>query len=122
MVLPFEPLFFGFRPRPRRCASRSVNAIRFGGQLLARQLIERDALANDPGNRDAESLAVCHLAIVEAERLLIEITKQMERFYRNIGPVDPALEQAPKIFHPLGMNNSVNILHGVIHNLMLELI
>lgn len=51
MVLPFEPLFFGFRPRPRRCASRSVNAIRFGGQLLARQLIERDALANDPGNR-----------------------------------------------------------------------
>src|SRR6266404_2948580 len=42
----------------------------------------------------------------------------MERFDRNIGALEPALQQAPKVFHFVCMNLAVNIFHGVVNNLM----
>ena len=37
----------------------------------------------------------------------------MERFDAHVGSVQPALEQAPEILHAVGVDPSVNILHGV---------
>jgi hypothetical protein len=61
------------------------------------------------------------VALIEAERLLIQIPEQVERFDRNISPVQPALQETPEVFHPIGVNFSANILNRVVDYFMLKL-
>src|SRR6266568_316603 len=42
----------------------------------------------------------------------------MEWLYAHIGAVDSALQQAPEVFQPIGMDAAIHVLHGVIDNLM----
>ena len=77
------------------------------------------ALAHDLRDGKVKAVAVIHvLAVVVAEALLVEVAKQMERFNRNIGALEPALQQTPKVFHSVCMNLTVNIFHSVVNNLM----
>ena len=61
------------------------------------------------------------LAIVETPCLLIEVTKQVVRFDAHVGTTDATLEQTPEVFKPVGVDVSVHVLYGVIHNLMREI-
>src|SRR6185369_11811975 len=66
-----------------------------------------------------EAVAVVHIfAIVESERLLIEVTEKMKRFDTNIGSAQASLEQAPEVLDSVCVNEPVNILHRVVNNLV----
>jgi hypothetical protein len=47
--------------------------------------------------------------IVVAVYLLIEITKKMERFNRNVGATDTALEKCPEVFESTSLRAVVCI-------------
>src|SRR5438128_6325703 len=88
------------------------------GLSFPSQFIKGEPLADDSVYRDAESLCICHLAVVVAISLLIEITEKMERFYADVGSSDPTLQQRPEIFQPICVNSTVNVLNCVIDHLM----
>src|SRR5271155_3587712 len=44
----------------------------------------------------------------------------MEWLDANVGSLQLALEQAPEVFHTVGVNLSINVLFGVVDNLVLE--
>lgn len=53
-------------------------------------------------------------AIVEAERLFVNVTEQVERLHADISSIESALEQAPKILHAVGVNLALNVFDGMI--------
>ena len=63
-------------------------------------------------------LIVHVLAVVVTKALLIEVAKQMKRLNAYIRPVDTMLQQRPEVLKAVGMNASVDVFDGVIHNLM----
>ncbi|MGB6497447.1 MAG: hypothetical protein WA853_15270 [Candidatus Acidiferrum sp.] len=63
---------------------------------------------------------VSKFPVVVAEDLLVQIPEQMEFFHANVGAFELALEQAPEVFHSIGVNLSVNIFFGMVNDLMLE--
>ena len=85
---------------------------------LAGEFIERQPLADDATDGHAEAFAICQLAIVVAIGLLVQIAEQMERLDADIGSVDAALEQAPEVFQSVSVDLPVNVLDGVIDDLM----
>src|ERR1700735_1511470 len=95
-----------FIPSPCRSASRLERHFR-GGRfclLLDQGLIGKPLSDNlTKGSFKpfviADNLAIRILAIVEPERLFIHIPEKVERLDRNIGAVDPALEQAPEVLN-----------------------
>lgn len=73
-----------------------------------------EALAEHSRARFKESQAVALLAIVEPIRLLVEVAEQMERFNRHVGALDGALQQAPEVLAPVGVNLAVYVLFGMV--------
>jgi hypothetical protein len=74
-------------------------------------------MAEHVGHSHLESGLIVHvLAVVLTERLLIEVTKQMERFDAHISTVDTTLQQRPEVLKAVGVNASIDILDSVIHN------
>jgi len=71
-------------------------------------------LANDPANCNAEPLAVGHLAIVEPEALFVEVPEQVKWFDRNVGPMQPTLQEAPKVFHAVSVDAAVDVFYSVV--------
>src|SRR5882762_6134385 len=67
-----------------------------------------------------KSPAIVHrlLAIVVAERLLIQITEEMKWFHAHIGALESAFEQAPEVLHPVGVDFSVHISNRVVNHLV----
>src|SRR5436190_17647311 len=57
-------------------------------------------------------------AIVETENLLIEVTKQMERFNGNIGAHESPLYQTPEILKAIRVYLPVNVLFGMVNDPM----
>jgi len=53
------------------------------------------------------------MALIEPERLLVDVTEEMEGFHENVGPMQAALQQTLEIFHAVGVNLSVDIGHGI---------
>src|SRR6266478_1479888 len=60
--------------------------------------------------------------IVESERLLIQIPKQVERLNRNVGSMQTALEQRPKILKAVGVDSTIHVLLCMVDNLMFVLL
>ena len=54
-----------------------------------------------PLRASAKRTASVAFAVVEAERLLIEVAEQMERFDATRRCLDGALQEAPEVFQPL---------------------
>src|SRR6476646_11721880 len=54
--------------------------------------------------------------IVVTKYLLIEVTKQVERFNGNIGAFQPAFYEAPKIFQSISVYLPVNVLFGMVND------
>ena len=76
-------------------------------------------MAEDVGHGGFKPRLVVHVqAVVVAERLLIEVTKEMERLDTHVGSADTALEQAPEVLKAVGVDAIVDVFDGVIHNLV----
>ena len=79
------------------------------------------ALSDDVrGNVLETKSIVSQFPKVIPENLLIQIPEEMERLHADIGAFQLALEQAPEVFHSVGMNLSINVLFCVVDNLVLE--
>src|SRR5438309_11426515 len=61
-------------------------------------------------------------AIVESERLLIQIAEQMEWLYGHVGSVQSALQQRPEILKTICMDSAIHVFHRMVNNLVLVLI
>jgi len=96
---------FRFGPRNRR----PLGDFRFFA-VLASRFGPGEALAYDLTNGKIKAFAIGDyftigvLACVEAERLLINVPEQVERLNRNMGATDTALQQAPEVLQPIGVN------------------
>jgi hypothetical protein len=53
-----------------------------------------------------------------AERLLIQIPEQMERFDADIRSVDGALQQRPEVLQAVRMDSPVDVLDSMVYDLM----
>jgi hypothetical protein len=86
-------------------------------------MIPGQPLADDLPHGQIDALAVVHsLAIVESERLLIEIPEQVEGLDGNVGSLQPALEQGPEVLHAVGVDFAAYVLDRMVNHFMLELI
>lgn len=92
---------------------------RFGGIHLADEFFVSQALAGDLTYTDVKAFRISHLAIVESESLFIDATKQVERFYADVGPVQSTL-QRPEVFHRIGVDVPIHVFDRVIDDLVLE--
>lgn len=81
----------------------------FGDQLGVLQ-----TTANDAHDSNQEPARVGVLALVEPERLLIEVSEQVKRFDADIGPANGALEKRPEVFKAVGVNAVFDVAHSVI--------
>ena len=83
------------------------------GGLLANQLVILAArLANDANDALEEPARVIVFPLVKPERLLIQVSEQMKRFNADIGSANPALEQAPEVFQPVGVDVAANVFRA----------
>jgi hypothetical protein len=69
-----------------------------------------------------KSIGIVHiLPVIETECLFVNVAEQMVWLNAHIGPIDPALEQAPKVFHPICVNLPIDVSYGVVNNLVNKL-
>src|ERR1700688_888419 len=59
-------------------------------------------------------------AIVVPKHLFIQVAEQVKRLDADIGSLQSALDQTPKVFESVGVNLSVNVFLGMVNNLVLE--
>src|SRR5579885_165018 len=102
---------FGLGPR-RPARPGLVDGFRFSN--LAGEFRISEALASDLTNTGIEALSVTHLPIVVAERLFVDIAEQLERFDAHVGAVQSAFQQAPEVFHGVGVDFAVRVLDRVV--------
>jgi hypothetical protein len=75
-----------------------------------------NALPDDSRDRFFESALIVVLALVEPERLLVEVAERMERLDIHIGSLETAFEQAPEILQSVGVDMTLCVGNGVIDN------
>jgi hypothetical protein len=74
-------------------------------------------LANNLADANIETL--CHLPIVEAKCLFIDVAKQVERLYADVGSMQATFQETPEVFHHVGMNVTVCVLDSMVDNCVL---
>ena len=65
-----------------------------------------------------ESICVGSAALVESERLFVEIPEQVERLNADVGSSDGALEQAPEIFKAVRVNIALRVANRMVNRLV----
>ena len=90
----------------------------------ARQFLPRQPLPDYTGHYQQEpaKIAVLMLALIEAESLLVQIPEQMKGLDRNVSPANGALEQAPKVLHPVRVDVPARVALRVIDDVMCVLV
>jgi hypothetical protein len=72
---------------------------------------------------EAEAIRVVHfIPIVEPERLLVNVTEQVERLDADVGAMQPAFKEAPEILGSVGVYLPIHICLSMIDHLMGEVI
>ena len=59
---------------------------------------------------------MCQLPKVVAEHLFVQIPKQMEGLYADIGSFDSTLQETPEVFESIRVNLPVNVLSGMVND------
>jgi hypothetical protein len=85
---------------------------------LARQFVIGETLARDLSGYFEKPVGVFTFALVESKNLPVKVAEQMERLDRNISAFEAALEKRPEVLNPVRVNLPVNVLPGVVNNLM----
>ncbi len=84
----------------------------------------RQPLADNLSAKQAEAVCVTHdrtifmLPVVKPESLFIDVAEQVKWLDRNIGSVQPTLQETPEILHAVRVDISTNIRFGVVDDLM----
>jgi hypothetical protein len=100
---------------PRFCRStKKVGA----GFFFASQLGVRQPLSHDALHRIHKSLSIVMLALVESERLFIEIAEQVERLNADVRSLQTALQERPEVFNSVRVYVALNLRFRVIDHLM----
>jgi hypothetical protein len=84
--LPADSVCFG------RCAM-------LPGQLRVGQPLSGNRRYHFP-----KSITVYIIALIEPERLFVEIPAKVKRLYRDVGALDGPLQERPKVFDAIGVN------------------
>lgn len=100
--------------RPRPCLLPSDRP----WKTLADEIGIGQALAVDSAGNPCEPSRVGVLALVESERLLVQIAEQMERFDADIGALDGPLEQAPEVLQSVCVDLALGVPLGVVDDLV----
>ena len=101
---------------PRPCRLVYLRSILVG---VAGQFRVGQALADDLPNSQVEAIPIVHVfAVVVAERLFVQIAKHVERFNRNVGTADTALQKTPKVLQSVGMYVPIDVGNGMVDHLM----
>jgi hypothetical protein len=109
--------FLARLPRPCRRAARVW--VRSCSIWLARQLSERNALADDLPDGEIEATSVIKLfTVVEAKHLFVKVTVKMERLYAHIGSRDATFQERPEILKAIGMHAAIYVLSRMVNDLM----
>ncbi len=86
------------------------------GLFFSRETIPRQAAsANLPADM-GEPFSVRRFAIVEPERLFVQIAEQTERLDADVGSMKTALQQTPEVLHTIGVDVAVHVFDRVIDN------
>jgi len=99
---------------PRFPRSGLDNRLRFCFVNLASEFCVGQPLSANRTNHGGKPFRVGHLAIIEAARLFVDITEQMERLYADIGAVERSLQETPEVLHPVGVDIAIRVLDSVI--------
>jgi hypothetical protein len=91
----------------------TVSVLGFSGKTSMRQ-----PLPGDRPHYDCESLSVAKLAMVESKRLLIDVSKQMERLDADVGSVQTTLKQAPEVLQSIGVHLAIHITLGMVDDII----
>src|SRR5262249_38880221 len=67
---------------------------------------------------EREAECVSHFAIVETERLFVEVAEQMERFDGNVGALDGALQETPEVLKAVSVDRAVHVGFGMVNDLV----
>ena len=84
---------------PVSSVSIGPSAIRDTFLDFASQLFVGNPASNDLFHSSAKPLCVRQGSVIVPEALFIDVPEQMEWLNANVGPMKPALQEAPKVFH-----------------------
>jgi hypothetical protein len=85
---------------------------------LAREFFVRHAPSYDLFHNGGEAFRVRGLAVVVPERLFVQVAEQVEGLHADVGAVQPALQEAPEVFHRVRVNVAVDVLNCVVDDFM----
>lgn len=85
---------------------------------ISRTPIQTDTLPDDPREGLDEPARIRVFPLVEAESLLVEVAEKVEGLHVHVGALDRALERAPEIFQPVGMDVAHGVAHRMVNHLM----
>ena len=86
---------------------------------LADEFLVGKPLADDLRDYKAETVAVIQFfPVVVPKRLLIKVTEKMERFNAHVGSVKSALQETPKVFKSVRVDNTIDVSDRVIDDLV----
>ena len=77
-----------------------------------------EPLANNAPCCALKPPAVISLAGIVPEGLFVQVAEQMERLDVNVGALDGALQETPKVLNPVRMNLAVNVPFGMVDDPM----
>src|ERR1035441_2527015 len=83
-------------------------------QALAGQLLVGDSASDNLFHYSNETLRVRGLAVVVAKCLFIDIAEQVERLNADVRAMQATLQETPEVFHRVGVDLAVHVLHGVV--------
>ncbi len=106
---------FGLGPR----LPRHALVDRFCFRDLASEFRIGQSLADYLTHADIKAFGVVHLSVVESPSRFVYVSEQVERFHTDVGPVQAALKQRPKVFHPVGMNVLIHVLDRMVDDCVL---
>lgn len=87
--------------------------------VLASELAVRKTFSEDLAHCQFETLTVIKVfAIVETKHLLVKVPIEMERLNRNIGAMQLAFYEAPKVLKAISVNAAIDVLHSMVNNLV----
>ena len=88
---------------------------------LAGEFFVGEPLADDLSKRLAEAVRVSHVfSVIVAECLFIEVPEQVKRFHTHVGAGQVALQEAPEVFEPVGVDLTVGIGFSVVDDIVSE--
>lgn len=100
-------------------AALSADSVALRRAILPRQLRIGKPPSGNGRCHLAEPNAIVVFALIEPERLLIEIPAKVEGLNRDVGTFDGALQEGPEVFDAIRMGFAAHIFDGMVYDIVL---